>query len=65
MSKFKVGDKVKILSVDSSHAFEGKVGTIIEIDTPRSFFPYHVRIKNGRYPRNVWFYKHELEKLDE
>ena len=48
---FSVGDKVKILSVDSTHDYEGRLGIVVALNDMDALFPYRVKIKNGRYPR--------------
>ena len=59
--KFKVGDKIRIVSCVSS--YNGKIATIIYFDG-NDYRPYHVRVhetKNTIYLNPVWERKHVKE----
>ena len=64
MSKFKVGDRVRVVTscLDELGLAEGKVGTLVTIDSGKTWFPYLVEfdhIVKGLKPR-LWCTKVEL-----
>lgn len=66
---FKVGDKVKILSVGEGidKIFINRIGYIDKID-PKSYYPYHVRFEDiilNEEARYLWWNEENLTLTDE